>query len=411
MVHPARSVAFGRKGLSPASDELAIPMERQAPRAPVMEDLRPPSDSSANNAAPAHPKPDAKRKGLIATLLMPLFFAFKLFKLGKIGGTVVSMVLMLGVYTLRFGWRYSAGFIALLFLHEMGHYLAARRRGLKVGTPTFIPFVGAWIELKEQPRDAETEAYVGLAGPLVGSLGAAACYLLARENDSQLLLAVAYSGFFLNFFNLIPISPLDGGRITSVLSPRIWFLGVPVMLGLLFYRPSPLLVLIAIMAVPSLKKAWRYDPEAPENRAYYGIPAAKKAEYTAFYIALTACLALMTSVVHANLTGASVIPDTPAGRAASLAKSVNIAGPTLLGPYNTITGAKADGGTLKLEIRFNPNAPKGMFTDAFRRGIVLGVCKGQVWKDFVEKGGVLSIVMATADGQPLPPVTISSCPA
>lgn len=227
-----------------------------------------------------------------------LALSFGLFKLGKLSGTAITMIGSLAIYALAFGLPYAAGFIGLLFLHEMGHFIAARQKGLAVGAPTFIPFVGAWIEMKEQPVSAEVEAYVGLAGPFVGTLGAAACYFIARENGNQTLLAVAYSGFFLNFFNLIPISPLDGGRITGIVGPRIWFAGVPVMLALLFYRPSPLLIMIAIMAVPALRQAWTYDPQAPENIAYYRVPTAVKLEYGAIYLALAAYLAVMTYTVH-----------------------------------------------------------------------------------------------------------------
>ncbi len=303
MVHPSTPVVFGRKGLPQPSGEQGI--QRQALHAGHVY-------ASVRSEAATDQKPDTKRRGLLATIFLPLILVLKLFKLGKIGGTAITMVLSLVFYSVQFGWRYAAGFIGLLFLHEMGHYLAARRRGLHVGTPTFIPFVGAWIELKEQPMDAETEAYVALAGPLIGTLGATACYLLARELGSTLLLAVAYAGFFLNFFNLIPLSPLDGGRITSVLSPRIWFLGVPVMLALMVYRPSPLLVLIAIMAIPSLKKAWRYDRNAPENRAYYDMAMAKRLEYTALYIALAAYLGLMTSVAHSAINAAAAPAISPA---------------------------------------------------------------------------------------------------
>ena len=96
------------------------------------------------------------------------------------------MLISLVVYAFVFGWRYAAGFVALLFAHEMGHYLAAKQRGLAVGLPTFIPFVGAWIDLKEQPRDVETEAYVALAGPLLGTVAAIACYLAADANGAAL---------------------------------------------------------------------------------------------------------------------------------------------------------------------------------------------------------------------------------
>jgi Zn-dependent protease len=221
-----------------------------------------------------------------------------LFKLGKLGGTLITMLVTLAIYAGMFGWRYAAGFIALLFVHEMGHFVAAQQRGLRVGTPTFIPFVGAWIELKEQPMDVETEAYVAAAGPFFGTVGATAVYFWGRETGSNLLLAIAYSGFFLNFFNLIPLSPLDGGRMTAILSPRIWFLGVPLMLAMMLYRPSPLLILIVILAIPALKKAWKYDPESPENRAYYSAPASVKAEYGTFYLGLAAFLAVMTDATH-----------------------------------------------------------------------------------------------------------------
>ena len=134
-------------------------------------------------------------------------------KLGKVLLTSSTMLLSVFTYSFIFGWRYAAGFVALIFIHEMGHFIAARQRGLDVGAPTFIPFVGAWIEMKSLPHDAETEAYVGLGGPVAGTLGAFACYALAYTQHSPLLLALAYAGFMLNLFNMLPISPLDGGRI------------------------------------------------------------------------------------------------------------------------------------------------------------------------------------------------------
>jgi len=224
-------------------------------------------------------------------------------KLGKVLLTSGSMLISVLAYSWIFGWRYSVGFVALIFVHEMGHYLAARQRGLNVGAPTFIPFVGAWIELKDKPHDAETEAYVGFAGPLVGSLGALACYFLARSQDSALLLAVAYSGFFLNLFNLIPISPFDGGRITAVISPKLWLIGAPMLLALFFYRPSPLLVLMAIMAAPQVMQAWRHNPNAPENRPYYGAALEHRVQYAVYYLALAAFLAIMSHELHQTLQG------------------------------------------------------------------------------------------------------------
>jgi len=236
----------------------------------------------------------------VKSLLLLLVSSLKWGKLATTGGT---MLLSLAVYATIWGWPYAAGFIALMFAHEMGHFVAARRCGLNVGAPTFIPFVGAWIELKDQPLDVRTEAYVAMAGPLVGTVAAVAVYLAGRWTDSKVLLAIAYAGLFLNLLNLLPISPLDGGRITAIISPRIWLIGAPMMLAMLLYRPSPVLAIIAILAFPQLIKAWKNDPKAPENRAYYGVPLQAKLEYGGLYLALTAYLGIMTFEVHEMLGG------------------------------------------------------------------------------------------------------------
>ena len=227
-------------------------------------------------------------------------------KLGKIALTGGTMLLSLVVYAWMFGWKYAAGFILLLFVHEMGHYIAAKQRGLDVGAPTFIPFVGAWINLKDLPHDAETEAYVGLGGPLLGSVGALAVYFMAREGPTWLL-AVAYSGFFLNLFNLIPISPFDGGRITAVLSPRIWLLGVPILGALFLWRPSPMLLVMAILAAPQAWKALKYRSDSEEAQTYYAVPAAKKWEYGFMYLGLAAFLAVMAHDTHEMLEVARAV--------------------------------------------------------------------------------------------------------
>lgn len=227
-----------------------------------------------------------------------LFFLLKGAKFGPALWSSGTIILSIATYAQLYGWPFAAGFVGLIFVHEMGHYLAAVQRGLPVGLPMFIPFVGAFIQLKDEPKDAETEAYVAYAGPLVGSLAAFACYYVWRSGEGPIWLALAKSGLILNLFNLIPLSPLDGGRITAVLSPRIWFLGVPVLLGVWLYMPSPMLILIAVFALPQVMKAWRYDPKAPENVAYYGVPFAVKLEYTTLYLGLAVVLGLMINELH-----------------------------------------------------------------------------------------------------------------
>ncbi|MEC5399046.1 site-2 protease family protein [Uliginosibacterium sp. H1] len=228
-------------------------------------------------------------------LLLLLLSGAKLGKLLTTGGT---MLLSVAAYALVYGWRYALGFVALLFCHEMGHYVAARQRGMNVGAPTFIPFVGAWIELKEMPHDAETEAYVGMAGPLAGTLAAVACYFWARWQDSELLLAISYAGFFLNLFNLIPLHPFDGGRITAVILQRVWLIGVPVLVGLFVWRPSPILILMALLAAPHV---WQSVTGRINPGSYYQVAGARRLEYAVLYLGLLAYLAMMSFQVHEML--------------------------------------------------------------------------------------------------------------
>ena len=219
-------------------------------------------------------------------------------KLGKVLLTGGTMIISVFAYALIYGIWYAVGFVLLIFVHEMGHFLAARQRGLNVGAPTFIPFVGAWIELKDQPHDVETEAWVGLAGPLLGSVGALVCYYAWKVTDAPIMLALAYAGFFINLFNLIPVSPFDGGRITAIISPRVWLLGMPILIGVFFWHPSPILILMAILAAPQVWNAFKFDPDAPENQAYYSVTPAKRLEYATYYIGLAVFLALISYETH-----------------------------------------------------------------------------------------------------------------
>jgi len=231
--------------------------------------------------------------------IITLLASGKLLKILSTGGT---MLLSVFAYSLVFGWMYAAGLVALIFFHEMGHYLAARRKGLDVGAPMFIPFVGAFIALKEKPMNVETEAYVAFGGPFVGTMAALGCFFLAKAYDSPLLLALSYSGFFINLFNLIPLSPFDGGRITAILSPRIWLIGAPMLIAVFLYRPSPLLILMAIIALPSVYSALYHDPHDQENATYYNASLHDRIMYGSYYLTLLVFLAVISNEVHEMLT-------------------------------------------------------------------------------------------------------------
>ncbi|HEX4861276.1 MAG TPA: site-2 protease family protein [Rhizomicrobium sp.] len=236
-----------------------------------------------------------ERSGIIGMGAAAVFTAAKFSKVLLSGGT---MLLSLWAYSLFWGWRFALGFVLLIFIHEMGHYIAARQKHLDVGLPTFIPFVGAWIALKATPMNVETESYVAFAGPLAGTVASLGCYLSGRYYGSNLLLALSYAGFFINLFNLLPLSPLDGGRITAILSPRIWLIGAPLLLALFLYRPSPLLIVLALFSAPQVLKAFRYDPKAPENAIYYQAALTTRLIYAALYLGLAGYLAVMSYEVH-----------------------------------------------------------------------------------------------------------------
>src|SRR4029453_3105256 len=117
------------------------------------------------------------------------------------------------------GWWFGIGLIVLLFVHEMGHVIEARRQGLPVSAPVFIPFMGALITMKQMPHNAWREARLAIAGPLLGSAGALTLYLLGVAYDSQQLKALAFLGFLINLFNLLPVIPPAGGPASPAPPP------------------------------------------------------------------------------------------------------------------------------------------------------------------------------------------------
>jgi Zn-dependent protease len=133
------------------------------------------------------------------------------FKFGAFAIKFFGIFISVAAYALIWGWRFAVGFVALILIHEAGHYLEARRQGLRPALPVFIPFLGAYVAIKDAPRDPWRNGLISLAGPIVGGAGAAAFWLAGEAMDSRLLGALAFSGFLLNLINLLPFPPLDGG--------------------------------------------------------------------------------------------------------------------------------------------------------------------------------------------------------
>lgn len=185
--------------------------------------------------------------GFGALIVSGLKYIPALLKMGKFGGTFISMAVTVGAYALLYPWSFAIGLVLMIFIHEMGHIWAAKRKGLPVSAPAFIPFLGALIMLKRQPQDAVTEAYVAFGGPLIGTAGAFMTWLLAGWTGYEVLYPIAFIGFFLNLFNLLPMHPLDGGRIVTAISRWLWVVGLILGLVLIIVLWSPILLFIWIL--------------------------------------------------------------------------------------------------------------------------------------------------------------------
>ena len=254
---------------------------------------------------PIHPEP--AWRSLLRRLWVPIAFigallwkfkalALAVFKF-KFVGTALSGLVSVAAYALLWGWWFAAGLVVLLFVHEMGHVLEARRQGLPVSAPMFIPFLGALITLKQLPHDAWREARVALAGPIVGSIGAAAFWVVGAATERDFFTAMAYVGFFLNLFNLLPIVPLDGGRAVAALHPAIWFVGLVGLAALLVVTPNPILILILVISAIELWGRWRHRGTA-EAREYYSVTAGQRVAVAVTYLGLAALLVVAMGATH-----------------------------------------------------------------------------------------------------------------
>jgi Zn-dependent protease len=204
--------------------------------------------------------------------------------------TAGSMLLSIVVYAyltdLR--WAGATGFTLLMLIHELGHSMAIKYFGLSASPPIFIPFLGAMINLRQPPRNAFEEAIVGIAGPVTGTIAAGVTYLLYLKTGQILLLDLAYFGFLLNLFNLLPVPPLDGGRVTAAVSPWIWIPGLLIAVlwvvkGFMQGRPSYILILLLLYAWPRVRQVLAQQGHRSE---YYAISRSASFAIGAAYVTL-----------------------------------------------------------------------------------------------------------------------------
>ena len=273
------------------------PYETARPPAPI-----PPPEPPIQR--PQHP---LRRVGgaLVAVALLawkfaaPLLIALKNVKFLTTGASFFVSVL---AYATIWGWRFALGFTVLLFVHELGHVIQLRREGVPTTAVLFIPFMGAVVGMKEMPRNAWIEAKVGLAGPVLGTVGAAVCLAVAESTGSDLLRALAYTAFLLNLFNLIPVLPLDGGRAAAAFHPAFWFVGLFGVALLFFIHHS--LILLVILALGGFELYERWSNRSSEaSRAYHATTWSQRIVEGVVYLALVAVLVagMEVSYLHREL--------------------------------------------------------------------------------------------------------------
>ncbi len=225
-----------------------------------------------------------------------LFLLGKAKLLGFLAGalkfkTLATMLLSIGAYAIEWGWLFAAGFVLLIFVHEMGHVVAMRIEGIPAGAPMFIPFVGAFVAMHGRPRDAAVEARVAMAGPLAGSLAAWAVLGAGLALEQRLLLALGHTAILINLFNLVPVPPLDGGRIAGAFTRAYWVAGYAIGVIALLLTRSPLLLIVLVVGLWTLVQRWRNPVPG-----YDALPSRQRALIASAYAGLVAGLVATLSV-------------------------------------------------------------------------------------------------------------------
>ncbi len=284
--------------LEPDSPWLARPLARPASAPPV---LGPPPGRAPDPSEPEHRSERSSRSGLkgklsaagaailaLLTKLKALLLLLPKLKLLTTAGTMVVSVL---AYSTIWGIPFAAGFVVLLLIHEMGHVIALRREGIRASAPMFIPFLGAVISARSLGDNALAEARVGLAGPILGSIGSAACILIWHATGNDIWRALAFTGFFLNLFNLLPVVPLDGGRAMAAMAPWMWFAGFGGLIVLALVFPNPIIFLIVLVGGYETYRRWQQRKTGGvEQQTYYKVAPLDRALVAIVYLSLIALL-------------------------------------------------------------------------------------------------------------------------
>jgi Zn-dependent protease len=252
---------------------------------------------------PVQPRSRVKRAGGVLAAIGAGLAKFKgvllLLPKLKLLTTSGTMLVSVAAYSLIWGWSFAAAFVLLLLVHEMGHVIQLRREGIPASAPMFIPFLGAVVAAKSLGENALAEARVGLAGPVLGTLGAAALVPVWLVTGNDFWGALAFTGFLLNLFNLLPVVPLDGGRAMAAMSPWMWGVGFVAMVGIAIAFPNPIIFVILLFAAMETWRRWQVHRRGGEaDAAYYRVAPRRRALVAAVYVGLVVALVVGIDATH-----------------------------------------------------------------------------------------------------------------
>jgi Zn-dependent protease len=299
--------------MSQLPSQVPVPDDRAAelpPPPPTYGDLHrsselPPPPAYGYGPPPSldgQPAQGNQRNGFIGWLTALLAGGFGLFKyaafLGVYGKTLITLLISFGAYAWFFGPWFAGALVAMILIHEFGHVIEIRRQGLKASAPIFIPFFGAAIFQREHPQDALRQARIGIAGPLLGTVGATVAYVLYGSTHYVPLLLAAWIGFYINLFNLIPVGMLDGGWIMGAVSKWFQVFGLALLLALvIFVGLSPIVLLFVLIGLPTVFARFRND-SAPY---YQSVPVGARWAMGAAWLVLAIYLGFASYEAHSQL--------------------------------------------------------------------------------------------------------------
>jgi Zn-dependent protease len=239
---------------------------------------------------PPAPQPSPRRReGPLAQLGALLLLLLK-------GKTLLTLLISLGAYVWLLGSFWAAlGLVVMIFVHEMGHVVEIRRQGMKASAPLFIPFLGAAIFMRQHATDALKQAQIGIAGPIAGTIGATAAFVLYGSTHSNVLLSWALIGFFINLFNLLPFGMLDGGWIMAAVSKWFQVLGLIALAAAVFFLGLNFVAIVVILfGIPTAIERFRND----QSPYYRSVPVRARLAMAAAWLFLTGYLAVATLAVN-----------------------------------------------------------------------------------------------------------------